>query len=76
MKIASSTIIDVVVATLVAIGIAAMSVRHLLRERRSEKLRRKFGREEYARAVNESGNRRHAEARLNVRSNRIARTRN
>jgi len=53
---------------------AALTMFFFLRERRSARLRGKFGTAEYARAVNESGNRRHAEARLEARSKRVERS--
>ena len=42
-----------------------------MRKRRTERLRSKFGGAEYARAVKEGGNRRHAEAGLKERTERV-----
>ena len=46
------------------IVVAGIAVLLSLRKRRTERLRSKFGGAEYARAVKEGGNRRHAEAGL------------
>ena len=45
----------------------------LLRKRRTEKLRTQFGGAEYARALEKGGNRRHGEARLEERAQRVER---
>jgi hypothetical protein len=64
----STTFIFISVFVGIAIlGIAAMI---LLRKRRTEGLRTKFG-PEYARALQESGDRRHAEASLEERTKRV-----
>jgi len=55
-------------AVIVVAGIATLL---FLRKRRTERLRSKFGGAEYARAVKEGGNRRHAEARLDERTERV-----
>jgi hypothetical protein len=58
----------IAVVVIVVVGIAAVL---LTRKRRTEKLRSKFGRAEYARAVKEGGNRRNAEAGLKKRTERV-----
>jgi len=58
----------IVLVVLVAAGIATLL---LLRKRRTEGLRDKFGGAEYARAVKEGGSRRHAEAGLDKRTKRV-----
>lgn len=50
------------------LGIAAFVMD---RKRRTKRLRTQFGGAEYARAVQEGGNRRHAEARLEERTQRV-----
>ena len=49
-------------------GVAALLIR---RKRRTERLRTQFGGAEYARAVQQGGNRRHGETRLEERSQRV-----
>ncbi len=61
------TLIIALVVTVVA-GIAAFL---FLRKRRTEKLRARFGSAEYSLAVQEGGNRRHAEAGLEKRTERV-----
>jgi hypothetical protein len=56
------------VAVIVVAGIAAWL---FLRKRRTERLRTQFGGAEYARAVEEGGSRRHAEAGLKERTERV-----
>jgi hypothetical protein len=56
------------VAVLIAVGIAAL---YLQRKRRTARLRTQFGGAEYDRAVQEGGNRRHAEAGLDKRNQRV-----
>ncbi len=53
---------------ILAAGIATMLV---LRKRRTDRLRSTFGGAEYARTVKEDGNRRHAEAGLDKRTERV-----
>jgi hypothetical protein len=55
----------------VAIVIAGIVMLLILRKRRTERLRTKFGGAEYARAVKEGGNRRQAEAGLDQRTERV-----
>jgi hypothetical protein len=72
MNMTSSTITELALVSLFLVFlVSTISISIILRARRSEKLRRKFGPAEYARALNEGGSRRHAEARLEARSNRI-----
>lgn len=60
-------LVGVLVLVLVA-GIAAL---FSYRKHRTERLRTQFGSAEYARAVKEDGNRRHAEAKLEERTQRV-----
>jgi hypothetical protein len=55
-------------AVIVVVGIAAWL---FLRKRRTERLRNQFGGAEYERAVEEGGSRRHAEAALKERTERV-----
>jgi len=66
----STTTIAVIVA-IVVIVVAGIAILLSLRKRRTEKLRSKFGGAEYARAVKEGGGRRHAEAGLDKRTERV-----
>ena len=66
----SITAIAVIIA-FVVIVIAGIATLLFLRKRRTERLRSKFGGTEYARAVKEGGNRRHAEAGLDKRTERV-----
>jgi hypothetical protein len=59
-------ILAIAVAVLVVAGILLF-----VRKRRTERLRTKFGGPEYARAVNEGGGRRQAEAGLDKRADRV-----
>ena len=70
MDALSTTELALIVALVVIVvgGIAALL---FLRKRRTEKLQTRFGGEEYARAVKEGGNRRHAEAGLEKRAERV-----
>jgi len=52
------------VSAVVGLIIVAIVAWHLLRKRRTEKLRDQFGGAEYDRTVKEDGSRRHAEAGL------------
>ena len=58
----------IALAVIVVAGIAAWV---FLRKRRTERLRTRFGGAEYARAVKEGGSRRHAEAGLDKRKERV-----
>ena len=66
----STTVIIAIIAFIVIVvaGIATLAFR---RKRRTEGLRSKFGGTEYARAVKEGGSRRHAEAGLDKRTERV-----
>jgi hypothetical protein len=66
----NTTVIVAIIAFVVIVvaGIAALVFR---RKRRTEGLRSKFGGTEYARAVKEGGSRRHAEAGLDKRTERV-----
>ena len=55
----------------VVIMVAGIATLLSFRKRRTERLRNKFGGAEYARAVKEGGNRRHAEAGLEQRTERV-----
>jgi len=57
--------------TLLAILVAGLVALLWLRKGRTAKLRTRFGEAEYARAVEEGGNRRHAEAGLEKRTQRV-----
>jgi hypothetical protein len=58
----------IALAVIVVAGIAAWL---FLRKRRTERLRTQFGGAEYDRAINEGGSRRHAEAGLKERTERV-----
>lgn len=64
-------IIMAAVTILVGIIIVAITMWLTLRKRRSERLRTQFGRTEYDRTLKEDGNRRHAEAGLKERNERV-----
>jgi hypothetical protein len=66
----STTALAAIIAfvVIVVVGIAALL---FLRKRRTAGLRSKFGGAEYARAVKEDGSRRHAEAGLEKRTERV-----
>jgi hypothetical protein len=61
----------ILIVALVVVTIAAIALFLSLRRRRTEKLRAKFGDAEYARAIDEGGNRRTAEVKLNERTERV-----
>ena len=65
---ASALALIIGLAVIVAVGIAAWI---LFRKRRTARLRTRFGGAEYARAVQEGGNRRQAEAKLDERKERV-----
>ena len=65
---ASALALIIGLAVIVAAGIAAWI---LFRKRRTARLRTRFGGAEYSRAVQEGGNRRQAEARLDERKERV-----
>jgi hypothetical protein len=62
-----------VIIAFVVIVVAGIVALLFFRKRRTERLRSKFGGAEYARAVKEGGNRRHAEAGLEQRAQRVER---
>ena len=66
----SITVIAAIIA-LVVIVVAGIASLLFLRKRRTKRLRGKFGGTEYAHAVKEDGNRRHAEAALDKRTERV-----
>jgi acyl-coenzyme A synthetase/AMP-(fatty) acid ligase len=70
MPVLSTTQLIVVIALIafLALGIAAVLI---LRKRRTERLRTKFGDAEYARAIEKDGSRRNAEAGLEKRTQRV-----
>lgn len=70
MAALSTTEITLIIA-LVVIVVAGIAALLFLRKRRTEKLRARFGGEEYTRAVQEGGGRRHAEAGLEKRTERV-----
>jgi hypothetical protein len=59
------------IGALVVVLVAGIVAFLLLRKRRTERLRTQFGSAEYARAVQTGGNRRHAEAGLEARTQRV-----
>ena len=67
-----STIELALIIGLAVIVIAGITAWLFLRKRRTEKLRTQFGGSEYDRAVKEGGSRRHAEAGLKERTERVA----
>jgi hypothetical protein len=70
MGITTTTEIALIIA-LVLVLVAGIAAFLWQRKRRTEKLRAKFGGAEYARAVEQGGNVRHAEARLEKRTQRV-----
>jgi len=66
-----STTAIVAVIALVVVVVVGIATLLSLRKRRTQKLRDKFGGAEYARAVEEGGSRRHAEAGLDKRTKRV-----
>jgi hypothetical protein len=59
------------ILAVVVIMVAGIATMLLLRKRRTDRLRSKFGGVEYARAVNEGGSRRQGEAGLDKRTERV-----
>lgn len=59
------------IGALVVVLVAGIAAFLLHRKRRTERLRTQFGNAEYARAMQEGGNRRHAEAGLEKRTQRV-----
>ncbi len=66
-----STTTIVAIIVLVVIVVAGIVLARFFRKRRTEKLQGKFGGAEYARAVKQDGGRRHAEAGLDKRAERV-----
>ena len=66
-----STTALVVVVLLAVIAVAAIGALVSLRKRRTTNLRAQFGEPEYARALEATGSRRDAEARLDARKQRV-----
>jgi hypothetical protein len=66
----STTDIALIIAV-VAVLLAAVAAFLMYRKRRTERLRAQFGGAEYARAVEKGGDRRHAEAGLEERTQRV-----
>ena len=60
-----------VVSAVIGLIIVAIVVRQILKKRRTDKLRTQFGGAEYERTVKEDGSRRHAEAGLKERNERV-----
>ncbi len=61
----------IAIVGLVVVIVAAVATMLFLRKRRTERLRSKFGGAEYARALKDGGNRRHGEAGLDQRTERV-----
>lgn len=70
LTVFTTTELGVIIA-IVVIVVACIAALFFFRKRRTERLRSKFGGAEYARAVKEGGNRRHAEAGLKQRAERV-----
>jgi hypothetical protein len=66
----STTSIAIVIAVVLAV-VAGIAAWFFIRKRRTERLRTRFGGAEYDRAVKEGGSRRHAEAGLDKRADRV-----
>jgi hypothetical protein len=66
----TTTDLALIVAFVVVLALAAATVLSL-RKRRTERLRTQFGEAEYARAIEKDGGRRHAEATLEGRAQRV-----
>src|SRR5580700_6503005 len=66
-----STTVLVIICSVVVIAIVAVAALILGRKRRSEKLRTRFGNAEYDRALQDAESRRHAEAGLDKRTDRV-----
>jgi hypothetical protein len=72
MSLTSLTATDLVlIVAFVVVLVIVMAAVRLLRKRRTERLRTKFGDVEYARAVEKDGSRRQAEAALEGRTQRV-----
>jgi hypothetical protein len=61
----------IIIGAVIVVAIVAIATMGFLRKRRSEKLRTRFGSAEYDRALQEGKSRRHAEAGLDKRSDRV-----
>lgn len=66
-----STTTLIIICSVIVIAIVAIAALSFLRKRRSEKLRTRFGGAEYDRAVEKGESRRHAEAGLDKRTDRV-----
>jgi hypothetical protein len=71
MSVTALTTTEMAAIIAFVIVIASIATWLFLRKRRTERLRSKFGGAEYARAVKEGGNRRHGEAGLEQRTDRV-----
>ena len=60
-----------IIIAIALVVVAGVAIWLFVRKRQTERLRTKFGGPEYARAVNEGGGRRQAEARLDKRADRV-----
>ena len=67
----STTEVATVIAVVAIVIAGSVATLLFLRKRRTERLRSQFGGAEYARAVKDGGNRRHAEAGLEKRAERV-----
>jgi hypothetical protein len=70
MNLSAVSTAQIILAIAVA-GLVVAGILLFVRKRRTERLRTKFGGPEYARAVNEGGGRRQAEAGLDKRADRV-----
>ena len=61
----------IIICSVIVIALAVIATLSSLRRRRSAKLRTRFGSAEYDRALQEGGSRRHAEAGLDKRTDRV-----
>jgi hypothetical protein len=71
MNLSAVSTTQIIIAIAVVVVVAGIAIWLFVRKRRTERLRTKFGGPEYARAVNEGGGRRQAEAGLDKRADRV-----